>query len=159
MLRDTHTSHTDPEARLYRKCSAGAAEPSYLGHVLTENDHGLIVAAGVTEAGTRAERDAALLLDQRSSGKRRTLGADKQYQKPRFVEALRARNIVPHVAESEKTKAGGAKLCLDQTLGRVPASEVAQSAAGRVAVSNRGGSLQPGPHDTPTDGGSMTTLQ
>jgi len=100
LLRDTHESRTDPEARLYRKCSAGAAEPSYLGHVLTENDHGLIVAACVTEAGTRAEREAALaLLDGQRSRKRRTLGADKQYQERRFVEALRARNIVPHVAE------------------------------------------------------------
>ena len=36
LLRDTHESQTDPEARLYRKCNAGAAEPSYLGHVLTE---------------------------------------------------------------------------------------------------------------------------
>ncbi|HKH98770.1 MAG TPA: IS5 family transposase, partial [Candidatus Sulfotelmatobacter sp.] len=103
LLRDTHESRTDPEARLYRKCNAGAAEPSYLGHVLTENDHGLIVAACVTEAGTRAERDAALaLLDQRRSRKRRTLGADKQYQERQFVEALRARNIVPHVAEYER---------------------------------------------------------
>ena len=103
LLRDTHESRTDPEARLYRKCSAGAAEPSYLGHVLTENEHGLIVAACVTEAGTRAEREAALaLLDQQPSRKRRTLGADKQYQEPRFVEALRARNIVPHVAEYER---------------------------------------------------------
>jgi transposase len=103
LLRDTHESRTDPEARLYRKCSAGAAQPSYLGHVLTENEHGLIVAACVTEAGTRAEREAALaLLDQQPSRKRRTLGADKQYQEPRFVEALRARNIVPHVAEYER---------------------------------------------------------
>lgn len=103
LLRDTHESRTDPEARLYRKCNAGAAEPSYLGHVLSENHHGLIVAACVTEAGTRAERDAALaLLDQQRSRKRRTLGADKQYQEPRFVEALRARNIVPHVAEYER---------------------------------------------------------
>jgi transposase len=103
LLRDTHESRTDPEARLYRKCNAGAAEPSYLGHVLTENEHGLIVAACVTEAGTRAERDAALaLLDQRRSGKRRTLGADKQYQEGQFVEALRARNVVPHVAEYER---------------------------------------------------------
>src|ERR1700744_5616401 len=31
LLRDTHESHTDPEARLYRKCNAGAAEPTYLG--------------------------------------------------------------------------------------------------------------------------------
>jgi transposase len=103
LLRDTHESQTDPEARLYRKCNAGAAEPSYLGHVLTENNHGLIVAATVTQAGTRAERDAALaLLDQRRSRKRRTLGADKQYQEKQFVEALRARNIAPHVAEYEQ---------------------------------------------------------
>jgi transposase len=103
LLRDTHESRTDPEARLYRKCNAGAAEPSYLGHVLTENDHGLIVAACVTEAGTRAEREAALaLLDQCGRGKRRTLGADKQYQERQFVQALRARNVVPHVAEYEQ---------------------------------------------------------
>jgi transposase len=103
LLRDTHASRTDPEARLYRKCNAGAAEPCYLGHVLAENDHGLIVAACVTEAGTRAEREAALLLlDQCRSRKRRTLGADKQYQERQFVAALRSRGIVPHVAEYEQ---------------------------------------------------------
>jgi transposase len=115
LLRDTHESRTDPEARLYRKCSAGAAEPSYLGHVLTENHHGLIVAACVTEAGTRAEREAALaLLDQRRSGKRRTLGADKQYQERRFVEALRARNIVPHIAEYERGNLQRNSLCAEE---------------------------------------------
>src|SRR5438105_10998637 len=62
LLRDTHESRTDPEARLYRKCHAGAAEPCYLGHVLAENDHGLIVGACVTEAGTGAEREAATAL-------------------------------------------------------------------------------------------------
>ena len=103
LLRDTHESSTDPEARLFRKCNAGAAEPSYLGHVLAENHHGLIVAACVTQAGTRAEREAALaLLDQRAHGWRRTLGADKQYQEPGFIAALRERNIVPHVAEYER---------------------------------------------------------
>jgi transposase len=115
LLRDTHESRTDPEARLYRKCSAGAAEPSYLGHVLTENDHGLIVAACVTEAGTRAEREAALaLLDQRRSSQRRTLGADKQYQERQFVEALRARNIVPHVAEYERGNLQRNSLCAEE---------------------------------------------
>jgi hypothetical protein len=88
---------------LFRKCKAGAAKPCYLGHVLTENQHGLIVGACVSEAGTRAEREAALLLlDQGAKGRRRTLGADKQYQEPRFVEALRQRDIVPHVAEYER---------------------------------------------------------
>jgi transposase len=103
LLRDTHESQTDPEARLYRKCNAGAAKPCYLGHVLAENNHGLIVAASVTEAGTRAEREAALaLLDSPRKEKRRTLGADKQYQERQFVEALRAHGIVPHVAEYER---------------------------------------------------------
>jgi IS5 family transposase len=68
--------------------SAGVPEPSYLRHVLTENDHRLIGAASVTEAGTRAERDALLaLLDQRRSRERRSLGADKHYQERQFVEA------------------------------------------------------------------------
>jgi len=57
----------------------------------------------VTEAGTRAEREAALaLLDHAAQGKRRTLGADKQYQERNFVEALRQRAIVPHIAEYER---------------------------------------------------------
>jgi transposase len=103
LLRDTHESRSDPEARLYRKCNAGAAEPSYLGHVLTENQHGLIVGACVSEAGTRAEREAALrLLDEGGGGPRRTLGADKQYQEREFVRALRERAIVPHIAEYER---------------------------------------------------------
>jgi len=103
LLRDTHESRTDPEARLYRKCNAGAAQPSYLGHVLAENNHGLIVGACVTEAGTRAEREAALrLLDEARGRPRRTLGADKQYQEREFVTALRPRGIVPHIAEYER---------------------------------------------------------
>lgn len=103
LLRDTHESKVDPEARLYRKCSAGAAEPCYLGHVLAENNHGLIVAACVSQAGTRAEREAALqMLEQNRSGRVRTLGADKQYQDRGFIAALRERNVVPHVAEYER---------------------------------------------------------
>src|SRR5207244_7145401 len=45
LLRDTHESATVPEARLYRKSSAAAVVPSYLGHVLTENRNGLVVQA------------------------------------------------------------------------------------------------------------------
>jgi len=60
LLRDTHESQTDPEARLYKKSSAGQAEPSYLGHVVIENRHGLVVAACATQSSTTAEREAAL---------------------------------------------------------------------------------------------------
>ncbi len=100
LLRDTHESTTDPEARLYRKSSSGAVVPSYLGHVVTENRNGLVVAAMATEAGNAAERHAALeLLKRIKRGKRITLGADKSYQEKSFVAGLRSLEVRPHVAE------------------------------------------------------------
>lgn len=100
LLRDTHESATDAEARLYRKSSAGAVVPSYLGHVITENRNGLIVAAMATQAGNAAERQAALEMVKRLKRRGRiTLGADKSYQEEGFVSALRAADIAPHVAE------------------------------------------------------------
>jgi len=111
LLRDTHESSTDAEARLYKKSTAGEAKPSYLGHVIIENRNGLVVAACATQSSTTAEREAALaMLDemQRAGGspaagqKQVTLGADKLYQEQKFIEALRQRGIAPHVAEYEK---------------------------------------------------------
>ena len=100
LLRDTHESATDPEARLYRKSSSGAIVPSYLGHVITENRNGLIVAAMATEAGNAAERQAALQMLKRLKRRGRiTVGADKSYQEERFVSALRKAEVTPHVAE------------------------------------------------------------
>jgi transposase len=107
-LRDTHESKSDPQARLYKKSTAGEAKPSYLGHVLIENRKGLVVAACATQSSTTAEREAALaMLDQRGllpekiprTGRRITLGADKLYQEQKFIEGLRRRQVVPHVAE------------------------------------------------------------
>ena len=40
-----------PEAGLFRKCNARTAKLYYLGHVLTGNEHGVIVGACVSEAG------------------------------------------------------------------------------------------------------------
>ncbi|HET9179413.1 MAG TPA: IS5 family transposase [Terriglobia bacterium] len=100
LLRDTHESTTDPQARLYRKSSAGAVVPSYLGHLITENRNGLIVAAMATEAGTAQERRAALgMLKGLKRQGRITLGADKSYQEERFIRALREQQVTPHVAE------------------------------------------------------------
>jgi len=100
LLRDTHESTTDPEARLFRKSWSTAALPSYLGHVITENRHGLIVVAMASQAGNAAEREAALEMLKRL--KRRgpiTLGADKSYQQEVFVRGLREAGVRPHVAE------------------------------------------------------------
>jgi len=101
LLRDTHESKTDPEARLFRRSQAAESRPSYLGHVLMENRNGLVVAACVTQSGQRAEREAALgMLDGlRERAERITLGADKAYQEEQFIRGLRERRVVPHVAE------------------------------------------------------------
>jgi Transposase DDE domain len=108
LLRDLHESKTDPQARRYRKSTAGASVPSYLGHVLMENRSGLVVAACATQSGARAEREAALrLLETRGRtaatvGEQTapiTLGADKHYQEEHFIAELRRRKVVPQVAE------------------------------------------------------------
>src|SRR5229473_5349814 len=109
LLRDTHESGTDPEARLYKRSRVGEARPSYLGHVLTENRNGLIVKACVTESGTRAEREAGLEMVRKiprkeESGKMKaiTLGGDKAYQEEKFVDELRKLQVIPHIAEYAK---------------------------------------------------------
>jgi transposase len=110
LLRDTHVSTTDAEARLYKKSTAGEAKPSYLGHVIVENRKGLVGAARATTASTTAEREAALeMLEEMGRGAEGvspdtpslTLGADTLYQEEKFIAELRRRKVVPHVAEYE----------------------------------------------------------
>jgi transposase len=108
LLRDTHASKTDPEAHLYRKSGSAAIKPCYLGHVLTENRHGLIVDACATQASKKAEGEAGLKMMRRwverkkRPGQELTLGADKAYQEKNFVQGLRALAVVPHVAEYQE---------------------------------------------------------
>ena len=99
---DTHASTTDPEARLYRKSSGTAATLCFMGHVLTENRNGLIVDAELTTADGYAERrTAAEMLDRAPKRKRRrTVGADRNYDTKDFVADARAAGFVPHVAQN-----------------------------------------------------------
>jgi transposase len=96
---NTHQSVTDPDCRLARKSKGTAAILSYLGSVLMDNRHGLIVATDVRPPEYEGERDAAVemvsTLEPRA--RRRTLGADKGYDTPDFVEGIRACNTTPHV--------------------------------------------------------------
>src|ERR1700693_2397808 len=71
LLRDTHESGTDPEARLYKKSTAGGAKPSYLGHLVMENRSGLVMKSSVTFSGTREEREAAMAMLTRMVTERR----------------------------------------------------------------------------------------
>ena len=98
---ETHQSTTDPEARLYKKTQGSEARLCYLGHVLMENRHGLLVKTRLTLAEGTAEREAALgMAKQRCSRKRRTLAGDKNYDTRDFVRALRQLRVTPHVAQN-----------------------------------------------------------
>lgn len=109
---DTHASTTDPDARLYRKSSAAEARLSYLGHLLIENRHGLIVDAMATHADGYAERDAAMLMlqeqGQATRWRRRTIGGDKSYDTHDFVEVTRMLNVTPHVTQNIDRPGGSA---------------------------------------------------
>jgi transposase len=98
---ETHASTTDPDARLYRKGSGQPAKLAYLGHVLMENRHALVVDTRLTLATGTAEREAALeMVADRPGNHRITLGADKAYDVAGFVADLRELNVTPQVAQN-----------------------------------------------------------
>ena len=95
----THTSTTDPDARLFRKGDSHEAKLFYQGHVLMENRHGLAVDGSLTPATGFAERAQALAMAaQLPAGA--TLGADKSYDTRDFVDGLRGLAVTPHVAQN-----------------------------------------------------------
>ena len=102
--RDTHVSTTDPEARLYRKGKQQEARLCYLGHVLSENRHGLVVDVELTEADGYAEREAALEMLERSVCGPATVGADRAYDTRDFVWNARALGVTPHSAPAQNDR-------------------------------------------------------
>ncbi len=101
----THRSTTDPEARLARKGRNQPVRLCHAGHVLMENRNGLIVDIEVTQAASVTEWETALKMVDRlpPSRRRRTLGADKNYDNRAFVKGCRQRKITPHVAQYPTT--------------------------------------------------------
>lgn len=103
---ETHESKTDPDSKLYRKGNT-ASELRYMGHTLTDNRHGLVVNAMVTQADGFAEREAA---KEMINAARQatvdpdvevTLGADKGYDAAEFIEELQRMKVTPHVAQNK----------------------------------------------------------
>ncbi len=109
----THASTTDPDARLYRKSYQAESRLAFLGHLLVENRHGLIVDAMATLADGFGEREAAtqMVCHQwaRAPGRRRTVGADKGYDSREFVGLLRDLGTTPHVTQN-LTRTGGSAI-------------------------------------------------
>ena len=128
----THAGRTDPEAKLYRKGLGKEAKLGHMGHALSENRHGLIVAVAATEASGTAGRAAALaMLDgvATSHAKRpATLGADKGYDDGRFFADVESRGVVPHVPLVATRRPSAKDRAKDRA--RVEARERMQTRAG-----------------------------
>jgi len=105
LKRDLFESKTDTDARIFRKSFQQRWQLSYIGHLVSENRSGLIVASTVTTASKTAERTAATQLMQRvqrligkpGSPARMSVGADKAYHEQDFVDSMRALQIEPHI--------------------------------------------------------------
>lgn len=132
---ETHESTTDPDARLHRKGQGQESRLCYMGHVLMENRNGLAILGEVTRASGTAERDAALgLIDRRRPERRITVGADKAYDVVDFVQALRARQVTPHIAiDGHVTKTGKTrKTGVDKRITRHPGYAISQCCRKRI---------------------------
>ena len=128
-LNQTHASATDPEARLFKKAKGKEAKLCFMGHVLMENRHGLVVLPRLTAATGTAEREAAVGLVEGVPGRHRlTVGADKAYDTQEFVQSLRALKAVPHVAQN----CHGRKSAIDGRTTRYPGYAISQRLRKRV---------------------------
>jgi len=128
-LNQTHASTTDHEARLFRKGKGKEAKLCFMGHVLMENRHGLVVSPCLTAASGTAERAAAVGLVEAVPGRHRiTVGGDKAYDTREFVQALRALKAAPHVAQN----CNGRKSAIDGRTTRHPGYAVSQRLRKRV---------------------------
>jgi transposase len=101
----THSSTTDPDARLYRKSKGASSKLCVMGHAMSENDNGFVTQIEVTQADGYAERKAANTMVKRQKGnrtKRITVAADKAYDTTDFVSDMRELKVTPHVASKKK---------------------------------------------------------
>jgi len=128
-VNQTHASTTDPEARLFRKGKGKEAKLCFMGHVLMENRHGLVITPCLTAATGTAEREAAEVMVEAIPGRHRiTLGGDKAYDTREFVQSLRALNAVPHVAQNCR----GRISAIDRRTTRHPGYAISQRLRKRV---------------------------
>jgi len=128
---DTHESTSDPESRLYRKSNAAPALPSYLGHVLTDNRHGLVVNVQASTSDGMAERDVAaqMLADVVVTGKRVT--APTRRTTPRASSRPAERSTSPRTSHRTSTAGVAAP-----SMAARPGTPATQSASEKGSASN-----------------------
>jgi transposase len=99
---ETHSSTTDPQARLAKKSPGAGAQLAHSGHVLMENRHGLCLDIRVARADGYAERTTAKKMLRRFRRRHRivpeTLGGDAGYGAGEFLRTIEDDfAITPHV--------------------------------------------------------------
>lgn len=96
---DIYVSSSDPEAYIASK-SKSKPMLAYMGNVLMENRYGLCVDVDVLPATGTAEPMAAMTMVNRQLRRLniKTLGADANYYRAKFIRELQKRKIIPHVA-------------------------------------------------------------
>ena len=97
----THQSATDPDSRLLRKSSNHEAKLQYVGGLLMENRHGLVVQATAVIGSGTAEREVAIAQVKALPRGRKTVGGDKAFDQQPFVGAVRKTGATPHVARKD----------------------------------------------------------
>ena len=100
----THSSTTDPDARLFRKGTGKEAKLCHMGHLMMENRNALIVDARLTEANGTAERATALDMIDDNARPGGTVGGDKNYDTADFVAGNRERGCTPHVSQNNTNR-------------------------------------------------------
>jgi len=101
----THSSTTDPDARLYKKSKGASSKLSVMGHAMSENNNGFVTQIEVTHADGFAERRAAYKMVKRQKGDRKgrlSVAADKGYDTADFVGDMRELKVTPHVASKKR---------------------------------------------------------
>jgi transposase len=132
---ETHESTTDPDARLYRKGDGRESRLCYMGHAVMENRNGLAICGEVTHATGTAEREVVLAwIDERPSGRRITVGGDKAYDVFDFVQALKERNVTPHIAINGTISRHGVarRTAVDRRTTRHPGYAISQCIRKRI---------------------------
>lgn len=122
----THRSTTDPESRLLRKSKGHEAKLQYVGGVLMENRHGLVVQAQAVVGSGTAERDVAIGQVRALPAGVKTVGADKGFDQRPFIAAVTQAGGTPHVAA--KTRCGA----MDPAVTQTPEYAVSQRVRKRI---------------------------
>lgn len=124
----THASTTDADVRLYKKGKGQEAKLCFLGHLMMENRHGLVVDTRLSHADGFAERQQALDMIKSRARRGITLGADKAYDTADFVAGLRQLGVTPHVAQNDRNR----RSAIDGRTTRHPGYALSQTIRKRI---------------------------